>query len=179
MNNPKPIPQLPAPTANLPIELESELKIRFQDCDPFGHLNNGAYINLFINAREDQLIDQYNFDIYDWSSATGSGWVVGKHEIVYRRPAHVHEKVKIKSRLMAFGERNLHVEMAMYNADGTELKAIMWTYFVHFSVPKKRTVPHVPELMQFFEAVLNPVSTPSIDARTHEIQTRLQAAATV
>ncbi len=33
--------------------LGSKTKIRFQDCDPFNHLNNAAYINYLINARED------------------------------------------------------------------------------------------------------------------------------
>ncbi len=36
--------------------IESKVKIRFPDCDPFNHLNNSKYIDYFINAREDQLI---------------------------------------------------------------------------------------------------------------------------
>ena len=42
--------------------LESKVKIRFQDCDPFNHLNNAAYINYFINAREDQILENYHLD---------------------------------------------------------------------------------------------------------------------
>ena len=48
----------------LPKVLESKTKIRFQDCDPFNHLNNASYINYLINAREDQLIKYYDIDIY-------------------------------------------------------------------------------------------------------------------
>ena len=29
----------------LPKVLKSNTKIRFQDCDPFNHLNNAAYLN--------------------------------------------------------------------------------------------------------------------------------------
>ena len=32
--------------------LQSTVKIRFQDCDPFNHLNNAAYLNYFVNARD-------------------------------------------------------------------------------------------------------------------------------
>ncbi|HKP96885.1 MAG TPA: thioesterase family protein [Fibrobacteria bacterium] len=45
-------------------ETESIVTVRFQDCDPFGHLNNARYIDYFTNAREDQLIRYYDFDIY-------------------------------------------------------------------------------------------------------------------
>ena len=64
-------------SVDLPKELESTVKIRFQDCDPYGHLNNGAYINLFINAREDQLESHYNFDIYEYSKVSGAGFASG------------------------------------------------------------------------------------------------------
>ena len=53
----------------LPKVVTSTTKIRFQDCDPFNHLNNGSYINYFINHREDQLIIHYDIDIYDMAKA--------------------------------------------------------------------------------------------------------------
>ena len=31
------------------------MTVRFQDCDPFGHLNNARYIDYFLNARQDQI----------------------------------------------------------------------------------------------------------------------------
>ena len=37
----------------LPKELESEVVARFQDCDPFGHLNNARYMDYFINIPAD------------------------------------------------------------------------------------------------------------------------------
>lgn len=45
--------------------LESQSLVRFQDCDPFNHLNNAAYLNYLVNAREDQLIEAYGINIYD------------------------------------------------------------------------------------------------------------------
>ena len=35
--------------------LSSTAIIRFQDCDPYSHLNNGRYLDYFMNAREDQV----------------------------------------------------------------------------------------------------------------------------
>lgn len=67
----------------LPKILESRTKIRFQDCDPFNHLNNAAYLNYFINAREDQLIINYGIDIYQMDQKEGKSWVVGSNQIAY------------------------------------------------------------------------------------------------
>jgi len=44
--------------------VKSKAKIRFQDCDPHNHLNNAQYIDYFMNAREDQLIEHFDFDIF-------------------------------------------------------------------------------------------------------------------
>ena len=71
----------------LPYKLESNVKIRFQDCDPFNHLNNAAYINYLINAREDQILEHYKIDIYKMARTTGKSWVVGSNQIAYINPA--------------------------------------------------------------------------------------------
>ena len=55
------------PSDTLPQELESTTHIRFQDCDPFGHLNNAQYLDYFMNAREDHLLANYAFDIFAWT----------------------------------------------------------------------------------------------------------------
>jgi acyl-CoA thioester hydrolase len=33
--------------------------VRFNDCDPLGHLNNSKYIDYFLNAREDHLKEHF------------------------------------------------------------------------------------------------------------------------
>ena len=44
----------------------SLFKIRFNDCDMFGHLNNARFIDYLINARQDHLKEHYDFIIlYD------------------------------------------------------------------------------------------------------------------
>ncbi|WP_074407621.1 MULTISPECIES: thioesterase family protein [Aquimarina] len=46
---------------------ESRAIIRFPDCDPFNHLNNSRYIDYFINAREDHLVNNHDFDVYRYA----------------------------------------------------------------------------------------------------------------
>jgi len=51
--------------------LKTKRKIRFQDCNPFNHLNNSKYLEYFINAREDQIAEQYDLDIFNYMQETG------------------------------------------------------------------------------------------------------------
>ena len=113
----------------LPKTLESKAKIRFQHCDPFNHLNNAEYINYMINAREDQIINNYNLDLFKMAQTQGISWVVGTNQIAYLRPAFLMEDIIIDSQLFSFTENELNVEIRMWNHDKTELKAVMWSSF--------------------------------------------------
>src|SRR5579863_2725476 len=91
---------------------QSFYTVRFNDCDPFGHLNNSRYLDYFLNAREDHLKDHYNIDIKEWVKQ-GQIFVVTAHEIRYLRPANYGESVTIQSALIGVGESWLQVEMVM------------------------------------------------------------------
>lgn len=152
-------------TAQLPKILESTATIRFQDCDPFNHLNNARYIDYFMNAREDQLVHNYGLDIYQMAQSSGQAWVVGRNQVAYFRPAKLMEKVVIQTQLIAFGKRDLTVEMRMLDADQTHVKAFMWANFVHFKLATGKSELHPENLMFLFEQVHAPLDVSSFDER--------------
>ena len=154
----------------LPNVLESRTKVRFQDCDPFNHLNNAAYLNYFMNAREDQLIDNYGVDIYKMARKEGKSWVVGSNQIAYLKPAFLMEEVVIESQLLQFGESQLLVELRMLNSDKTEVKAIMWSAFVHFNLLQQKRESHSEELLKLFKIVINPVDEALFEQRISAIK---------
>ena len=158
-----------------PNVLESITKIRFQDCDPFNHLNNAAYINYLINAREDQLIDNYGIDIYDMARKEGKSWVVGSNQIAYLKPAFLMEKVVIESQLLHYTDSELVVEMRMLDATRNEVKAIMWSSFVHFNFMTQKRDVHTSDFMELFEDVLNPVEQPSFELRARSFKVQKTA----
>src|SRR5258707_7296042 len=94
-------------TQALPKELESIAYVRFQDCDPFQHLNNARYIDYFMNAREVQLIQFYNFRIFDVPKQTNQGWVVTRTQIAYLSPAMMQEYLVIRTRLIPMTDTQL------------------------------------------------------------------------
>src|SRR6478609_8188627 len=96
--------------------VSSTCRIRFNDCDMFGHLNNSSYIDYLMNAREDHLRDNYQLILSDYYKK-GQAWVVGAHEIMYLRPALYNESVVIQSTLLYIDEHSLQMEAMMLNQD--------------------------------------------------------------
>ncbi len=142
---------------NIPKTWESKVLIRFPDCDPFNHLNNARYIDYFINAREDHIMSYLGMNIYKYAAENGKGWVVGKNQIVYLKPAFLMETVAVESTLLKLTDKDVLVEMRMWNEAKTKLKSVMWSNFVHVNMQTQKTEPHTPELMEMFQSLENPL----------------------
>jgi len=138
--------------------------IRFQDCDPYAHLNNGQYLDYFMNAREDQLVKEYDFNIYEYSRTTGLGWVVTQNQIAYIRPALLMEEVTIESQLVESKGKFLQVEMRMYDAE-RKLKSLLWAQFIHIDIRQGKSVPHTAQLQALFDQVYSPISEKDFNER--------------
>lgn len=149
--------------------LKTKRKVRFQDCDPFNHLNNSKYLEYFINAREDQIAENYDLDIFKYMKNTGLSWVVASNQISYLKPAFTMETVLIESQLIQYTDNLLLVEMKMWNENETELKAILWIKFIQYNVQTKKAASHSADLMKLFESVVLPVDQSVFENRYLEI----------
>jgi YbgC/YbaW family acyl-CoA thioester hydrolase len=127
-------------------------KIRFGDCDLFGHLNNTRYIDYFINAREDHLKQSYDVELMTYFKQ-GVGWVVGGHQISYLRPAAYNEVVKISSLVLQASSDSLLVEMMMTDENETHLKALLWTNFISINIKSGKREKHGDEFMAFAKSL--------------------------
>jgi acyl-CoA thioester hydrolase len=136
-------------------KLQTSYTIRFNDCDPFGHLNNARYIDYLLNAREDHLREGYQIDLRQFA-AKGIGWVVSNHEIQYIRPANYNEKVVIQSALLELAETHLLVEMLMLDEAAENLKAILWTKFTSINIKTGKRENHSPDFLDFARTMLEP-----------------------
>ena len=135
------------------MQLESSYTIRFNDCDPFGHLNNSKYIDYMLNAREDHLKEFHQLNLDEFYKQ-GIGWVVTGHEILFLRPANYNETVVIQSDLLQAGEADLLVEMRMFDESKTILKAILWTSFACVNIQTGRRNNHSPEFMELIRGLV-------------------------
>lgn len=140
-----------------PQVLESTGLIRFQDCDPYRHLNNIKYIEYFINAREDQILREYKLDIYQLAKEKLVGWVVGEHQISYISPALLMEKVVFQTRVIDFTEKTLKLECVMLDEHKKVLKCLLWSTLVHINLKTSFSEKHSTELMNLFSNVVLPL----------------------
>lgn len=155
---------------NLPKVLETKTKIRFQDCDPFNHLNNGNYTNYFMNHREDALIDNYNLDIYKIARKEGKSWVSSSNQIAYLKPALLMETVLFESQLIHYTNSELLVEMRMYNEQKTELKSVIWCGFVHYNLLSQKREIHSDDFMSLFKSINNPIDYQLFEKRVQQFK---------
>ena len=154
VNNIQPVPEV----------LTSKAIIRFQDCDPYSHLNNWRYLDYFMNAREDMVWKAYDFNIYEYSRTTGLGWVVTQNQIAYLRPALLMEEVTMESQLMESKPKFIQVEMRMLDSD-RKLKSLLWAQFVHVDIRQGKSTAHSAELQELFDKVCIPVAEKDFNER--------------
>jgi len=156
--------------------LTSTTKIRFQDCDPFNHLNNSKYIDYFINTREDQILTHYGLDIYRHIKTVGKGWVVASNQVMYIKPALVMEEVLIETQLIHYTSNFLKVEMKMWNQDKTVLKSVFWTTFTYVDIQQQKRTQHSEELTELFVKIVAPVEETVFENRCQAIMQQMKAA---
>ena len=124
-----------------------------------------------MNAREDQVWKEYDFNIYDYSHRTGLGWVVTQNQIAYLRPATLMEEVTIESQLTESKPKFIQIEMRMYDADRM-LKSLLWVQLVHVDIRKGKSVAHDPELQELFDKLCLPVEDKDFNQRLKMLSTR-------
>ena len=122
-----------------------------------------------MNAREDQLIDNYGIDIYKMARKEGKSWVVGSNQIAYLKPAFLMEDIIIQFNYFTL-DSHLLLELRMLNSDKTEIKAIMWSTFVHFNLLQKKREKHSEEFIELFKKVVNSLAEPSFEQRISAVK---------
>lgn len=139
---------------NKPIQFA---RVRFKDCDPFGHLYNTRFIEYMLEAREDLLMNHYHFNLMDYAQNTHQAWVITKHEISYLREAKRNEIIALDSSLIYFDDKKLKVEYQIWNEKMDHLKSLLWTEFMHVSLVSKKSTPHSEELMDMLKNMYEPI----------------------
>lgn len=137
-------------------EPRSHYWVRFNDCDPFGHLNNARYLDYCLDAREDHLREHYGIDLKEWAGR-GIAFVVNRHEIRYLRPANYNERVCIRSVVIGLGDTGLTVEMSVWDDACRQLKALLWTTFTRIDAATGKKQAHDAGFLERFSPLVTTV----------------------
>lgn len=140
-------------TALLTKEPSTLEKIRFEDCDPFGHLNNAKYLPYFFMAREKHVLDFYGFDITALGKSDGLNWFTRSAQIEYLRPVGYGTEVVITTRLISFSGLSLQVEAVMTDKSNEILHATGWVEFTFVNLKTGRPTKHTEDLMKLFSSI--------------------------
>jgi len=129
-------------------------RINFQDCDPFGHLNNTEYINYMQNARGDHLREYYDLDIYKHTQNTSNAWIVSKNKIAYFKPVKYNELVVYESQLLYSDKMRVMVQCIMYSEDKISIHAVLWVEFIYVDIQTSRPKRHEPEIQLLLDKII-------------------------
>jgi len=154
----------------LPKRLQSTTLARFQDCDPFGHLNNSRYIDYLLDARQDQILEHYGLEFL--SPERRTSWVVSQFQIAYFRPVLALERVLIRTRLIGFDDKTLTVEGAFLSESDKRLKALAWVHFTHVRTDAGGSTDHPEEMLSLFGRIRadNVDPTAGFEARSMDLR---------
>lgn len=132
---------------------ESKLFVRFQDCDPLGHLNNVRFLDYFLNAREEHTHKYYNLNLMELARQHRANWLVTNHQIAYLRPANLGAIIFIQTKIIHFDNTTIVIEGIMLNKDKTKLKALLWTTMRYVSLDTGKPTDHPDDIMNMLEAL--------------------------
>jgi len=165
----------PGKKEDYPIETDATALIRFQDCDPLGHLNNAKYFDYFFNAREDQVSKIYGYSPGEFYKEFGCAWVVYNHNISYISSVVFGERVRVMSRVIHYNENSAVVEYYMTDEHKKELKCLMWTTLKYIDVKTGKTAVHQPVVTSFMEIMkLDGVDYPNLSIKERIRQLKLE-----
>ncbi len=77
-----------------------DLKVRFYELDPYGHLNHSAYVQFFETGRV-ELLEEVGLDL-EPLAARGYRFVVNRIETSFDRPVRAGETITVETEVVEF-----------------------------------------------------------------------------
>ena len=77
-----------------------DVKVRFYELDPYGHLNHSAYIQFFETGRI-ELLEEVGVGL-DVFAARGFRFVVNRIQTSFDRPVHAGETITVETEVVEF-----------------------------------------------------------------------------
>ncbi len=75
-----------------------DIKVRFYELDPYGHLNHSAYIQFFETGRV-ELLEQVGLDLVSFA-ARGYRFVVNRINTSFEQPVYAGETVTVETEVV-------------------------------------------------------------------------------
>ncbi|MEZ4387223.1 MAG: acyl-CoA thioesterase [Candidatus Krumholzibacteriia bacterium] len=94
----------------------TDIKVRGNQCDAYGHVNNARWVELLEEARWRWLDEHVDLDAWD---EVGQGLAVVNLDVSYRLPAHPNDTLEFRCWITKLGGRSAVCRQEVYRK-GTE-----------------------------------------------------------
>ena len=132
----------------MPAVHERSFRVRFYECDLYGHVNHANYLRYMQEAAFDaSAAVGYDFDEYE---AMGCFWLVRQTGITYLRPLRFGETVIVKTWVSDFRRATSRRLYEMRVAESGELAAEAYTDWVFLERKSQRPMRIPPQMVAAF-----------------------------
>jgi acyl-CoA thioester hydrolase len=107
-------PEGEEPLKNLPVI--ARISIRYNDLDPYGHVNNAAYLEFFEEIRLAYwraLADIIGFDELEAGDVPGARYVIAETTVRYKAPIFLDDTLHGAARVPTVGNRSYAMEFEL------------------------------------------------------------------
>ena len=135
-------------TSTMPRIHEQTFPVRYDDCDPYGHVNHVAYLRLMQEAAfAASAAAGYDFARYQQINRT---WLIRETDIEYLQPLRYGDSVTVKTWVVDFRRVRSRRAYELYRTGTSELVARAYTEWVFLDAQTLRPATIPPEMMTAF-----------------------------
>ena len=124
-------------------EYASDLAVRPDDIDLFGHVHSAKYLDYFLAARFDQMERCYGFGMGEYL-AQGLGWYLQDSQISYKRPLKMGDTITIFTHIVSIERTGCIVAFRMINKSSNKLSCEGNCKFALIELNSQKAIP-VPQ----------------------------------
>ena len=131
----------------------TKMKVRFGDCDMFGHLNNAKYITYLEQARVDYFRDFPGINFQAPQEKVNHSMILAEVTCSYKSPAFMDETLLVKVRTSELKRSSFIMEYELVEENTERLVATGRTVGVMYDYKAKKSVAIPEEFRKKFEEI--------------------------
>lgn len=131
--------QYPIDVVNYPYKIKTDIQLRFNDLDGYGHANNSSMQAFFDIGRAEYLRECCGVDFYKGDSTM----LVVSYSTDFLQQVHLEDRIEVRVAVYRIGYKSISMIMALVNKDTGHVCAVSDSVMSGFS---KRTQASIPIL---------------------------------
>jgi len=132
----------------MPLVTESTFRVRYYECDAYGHVNHANYLRYMQEAAfESSAAAGYDVARYQAINRT---WTIHESDITYLQPLAYGDSVRVKTWVSDFRRIRSRRSYELYNALSGDLAARAITDWVYLDATSLRPIAIPPEVAEAY-----------------------------